>query len=88
MHTREMSRQQQEFMIGCGVLNKMTGLGMPESSMCLDPSIENRPDRAAKCQSTLILVTVAAQGKITIYGLSRCGCAFKSVNLYLRRHFY
>ena len=32
MHAREMSRQKQEFMIGCSVLNKMTGLGMPESS--------------------------------------------------------
>ena len=32
MHAREMSRQKQEFMIGCGVLNKMTSLGMPVSS--------------------------------------------------------
>jgi hypothetical protein len=32
MHAREMSRQKQEFMIGCSVLNKMTGFGMPESS--------------------------------------------------------
>jgi len=31
LHTREMSRQKQEAMIGCGILNKMTGLGMPES---------------------------------------------------------
>jgi hypothetical protein len=32
MYAREMSRQKQEFMIGCGVLNKMTSLGMPVSS--------------------------------------------------------
>ena len=32
MHAREISRQKQEFMIGCGVLNKMTSLGMPDSS--------------------------------------------------------
>ena len=32
MHAREMSRQSQEFMIGCGILNKMTCLGMPVSS--------------------------------------------------------
>lgn len=32
MHARKMNRQKQEFMIGCGVLNKMTSLGMPESS--------------------------------------------------------
>ncbi len=31
LHAREMSRQKQEAMIGCGVLNKMTSLGMPES---------------------------------------------------------
>jgi hypothetical protein len=31
MHAREMSRQKQEAIIGCGVLNKMTRLGMPES---------------------------------------------------------
>ena len=31
MHAREFSRQQQEFMIGCSILNKMTGLGMPVS---------------------------------------------------------
>jgi hypothetical protein len=31
MYAREMSRQKQEFMIGCGVLNKMTSLGMPVS---------------------------------------------------------
>jgi len=29
MHSREFSRQKQEAMIGCGVLNKMTSLGMP-----------------------------------------------------------
>ena len=32
MHARKMPRQKQEFLIGCGVLNKMTSLGMPESS--------------------------------------------------------
>lgn len=32
MHAREMDRQKQEFMIGCSVLNKMTSLGMPDSS--------------------------------------------------------
>jgi len=31
LHAREMSRQKQEAMIGCGILNKMTGLGMPKS---------------------------------------------------------
>lgn len=31
MHAREMSRQEQEAMIGCGVLNKMTSVGMPVS---------------------------------------------------------
>ena len=31
MQSREMARQKQEAMIGCGVLNKMTSLGMPES---------------------------------------------------------
>ena len=31
MHSRVMSNQKQEFMIGCGVLNKMTSLGMPDS---------------------------------------------------------
>ena len=31
MHAREMSRQKQESIIGCGTLNKMTSLGMPES---------------------------------------------------------
>ena len=32
MHAREFTRQKQEAMIGCGVLNKMTSLGMPQSS--------------------------------------------------------
>ena len=32
MHARKMSRQSQEFMIGCGVHNKMTSLGMPAST--------------------------------------------------------
>jgi len=31
MHSREFSRQKQEAMIGCGVINKMTSLGMPQS---------------------------------------------------------
>jgi hypothetical protein len=31
MHAREFSRQKNEAMIGCGVLNKMTSLGMPVS---------------------------------------------------------
>lgn len=31
MHSREFQRQKQEAMIGCGVLNKMTSLGMPSS---------------------------------------------------------
>ena len=31
MHAREFKRQQQEAMIGCGVINKMTSLGMPQS---------------------------------------------------------
>ena len=31
MHAREMSRQKQESIIGCGILNKMTSLGVPES---------------------------------------------------------
>jgi hypothetical protein len=29
MHARDLARQQQEAMIGCGVINKMTSLGMP-----------------------------------------------------------
>lgn len=31
MHARNIERQTQEAMIGCGVLNKMTSLGMPQS---------------------------------------------------------
>jgi len=31
LHARELSRQKNEAMIGCGILNKMTGIGMPES---------------------------------------------------------
>jgi hypothetical protein len=31
LHARELSRQKQETVIGCGILNKMTGLGMPDS---------------------------------------------------------
>lgn len=32
LHARELSRQKQEAVIGCGVLNKMTRIGMPISS--------------------------------------------------------
>ena len=31
MHARDLTRQQQEAVIGCGVINKMTSLGMPHS---------------------------------------------------------
>ncbi len=31
MHAREFSRQQQETMIACDALNKITSLGMPQS---------------------------------------------------------
>lgn len=31
MHSRDFFRQKQEAMIGCGVINKMTSLGMPQS---------------------------------------------------------
>ncbi len=31
MHARDLDRQKQEAMIGCGVINKMTSLGMPQS---------------------------------------------------------
>lgn len=31
LHARELSRQKDEAMIGCGILNKMSGLGMPIS---------------------------------------------------------
>ena len=31
LHARELSRQKNEAMMGCGVLNKMTGIGMPIS---------------------------------------------------------
>ncbi len=31
MYARKMPNQKQEFMIGCGMLNKMTSLGMPDS---------------------------------------------------------
>ena len=34
LHARELSRQKDEAMIGCGILNKMTGLGMPKSYRC------------------------------------------------------
>jgi hypothetical protein len=31
LHGRELSRQKNEAMLGCGILNKMTSLGMPAS---------------------------------------------------------
>ena len=31
MHVRKMPNQEQEFMIRCGVINKMTRIGMPDS---------------------------------------------------------
>ncbi len=31
LHARELSRQKNEALLGCGILNKMTGLGMPKS---------------------------------------------------------
>ena len=31
MHARDFERQEQEAIIGCGVLNKMTSLGKPTS---------------------------------------------------------
>jgi hypothetical protein len=31
LQSREFGNQKQEAMIGCGILNKMTGLGMPVS---------------------------------------------------------
>ncbi len=34
LHARELSRQKNESMIGCGILNKMTKLGMPASYRC------------------------------------------------------
>ena len=34
LHARKMSRQKNEVMIGCSILNKMTGLGMPISYRC------------------------------------------------------
>ncbi len=34
LHARELSRQKNEAMIGCSVLNKMVGLGMPASYRC------------------------------------------------------
>ena len=34
LHTREFSRQKNETMLGCGVLNRMTNLGMPLSYRC------------------------------------------------------
>jgi hypothetical protein len=34
MHARELLRQKNEAMIGCGVLNKMTNMGMPSSYKC------------------------------------------------------
>ena len=34
LHAIEFSRQKNEAMLGCGILNKMTGLGMPQSFRC------------------------------------------------------
>jgi hypothetical protein len=34
MHARDLTGQKQEAMIGCGVINKMTSLGMPQSYRC------------------------------------------------------
>ncbi len=34
LHAKDLSRQKNESMIGCGVLNKMTSLGMPASYRC------------------------------------------------------
>ncbi len=34
MHARELGRQKTEAMIGCGVINKMTSIGMPKSYRC------------------------------------------------------
>ena len=34
LHTRKLERQKNEAMLGCGVLNKMTQLGMPASFRC------------------------------------------------------
>ena len=34
LHARDMLRQKNEAMIGCGILNKMTHLGMPKSYRC------------------------------------------------------
>ncbi len=34
LHARKLSRQKNESMIGCGILNKMTNLGMPASYRC------------------------------------------------------
>ncbi|WP_423064324.1 hypothetical protein [Candidiatus Paracoxiella cheracis] len=34
LHARDFVRQKIESMIGCGVLNKMTRLGMPASYRC------------------------------------------------------
>ena len=31
MQARELTRQKQEAIIGCGILNKMTSMGMPKS---------------------------------------------------------
>lgn len=34
LHARELACQKNEAMLGCGVLNKMTQLGMPASFRC------------------------------------------------------
>lgn len=31
LHAKDIKRQEQEVMPGCGVMNKMTSLGMPEN---------------------------------------------------------
>jgi hypothetical protein len=35
LHAAEFSRQKNEAILGCGILNKMTGLGMNESYRCV-----------------------------------------------------
>lgn len=35
LHAKELQRQKNETLIGCGILNKMTKLGMPESYRCV-----------------------------------------------------
>ena len=35
LHATEFSRQKNEVMLGCGILNKMASLGMPQSYRCV-----------------------------------------------------